>query len=128
MERNPLILCRTGLTFFTGRICGYLASRSMRSWSKTFTFDFTMAEEGGSNVCSGCRWTYNTFRDMIKDEDRLLNFLYDHQIIPKSKVCEKCSFPMCLRDGMFRCNKRSFVCKNKKHVSVKCGYQVSQNR
>lgn len=76
-------------------------------------------------TCNNCENTVISFLILCENEENLINFLYKHKVLPKTKICMKCNVPMWLngKKYKFKCNKQFRVSKGK---YVNCNYSVSQ--
>ncbi|KAL7635659.1 UNVERIFIED_CONTAM: hypothetical protein RMT77_013476 [Armadillidium vulgare] len=64
-------------------------------------------------VCEGCDNTVTKFTLLSESDENLLQFLYNHRVLPKKKICRECENEMWLDENNFL-----FVCRNKCNSSV----------
>lgn len=85
-------------------------------------------------MCSGCKLTVDSF--LLMNNDELLEFLYQHGCLLKTKLCEECNQPCTVYakksadqnkppELYFRCRRHRTIENNKKKKKVVCTFMQS---
>lgn len=84
-----------------------------------------------ANLCTDCKFSsLDSFFELTRRPEELEEFLYNHRVLPRSKVCPKCGSQMTLdkTKAMFRCRKSVKITdRRKKTIKKQCDTKVSQN-